>query len=230
MSEKLIRVSFYIDGFNVYHNIDKYYRETGICYKWLNYRSLFKSLITSNEQISDIYFFTSISEYHPRSAQIRHLVYIKALKSEDIIIVKGNFISKPIECRVKNCNYRGKKIFIKLEEKKTDVNIAIYMTRDAYLNKYDKCFLMSADSDFVPIFNAVKEKNKSPGLIVPPSDGKIIITDKIEELKSACFDTKLNKNIMIKLSFEDLEGHSFPERFYNKDEELIYMPFQYQTF
>src|SRR4030065_1588842 len=145
MPETPIRVSFYIDGFNVYHNIDKYYRETQICYKWLNYRSLFNSLLESNEQISDIYFFTSISDYHPEDSKNRHIIYIRALKNEGIIVIRGNFAEKPIECRVRKCSYTGKKIFYKLEEKKTDVNIATYMVRDAYLDKYDKCFLVSAD-------------------------------------------------------------------------------------
>jgi uncharacterized LabA/DUF88 family protein len=225
-----IRVSFYIDGFNVYHNIDKYQQETGQCFKWLNYRSLLESLLEPDEQIVDIYFFTSISEYHPRDSQARHWAYIKALKSENITIIRGNFSPKPIKCNVRDCNFTGDKIFSKLEEKKTDVNIAVLMTRDAYLNKYDKCFLMSADSDFVPVFQAVKERGKIPGLIVPPSDGEIIITDRIEELKDACFNEKLKKNIMIRLDFEMLRGHSFPERFYDKYGSLIYIPPQYQTF
>lgn len=39
------KVSLYIDGFNIYHRINEYQKKTGICYKWLNYRSLFKSLL-----------------------------------------------------------------------------------------------------------------------------------------------------------------------------------------
>jgi len=228
--EQPIRVSFYIDGFNVYHNIDKYYQKTGICYKWLNYRSLFESLLVKNEKISDIYFFTAISNYHPEDSRVRHKTYIRALKHADIIVIEGNFAEKPIECRVSRCNYNGRKVFYKLEEKKTDVNIAVYMVRDAYLNKYDKCFLVSADSDFVPIFQVVKNCGKMPGLIVPPSDGKIIITDKIEELKGECFNNELNKNVMIRLSFGDLSGHSFSDKFYNKYNRQISMPQEYKTF
>ena len=56
------KVSLYIDGFNIYHRINEYQKKTGVCYKWLDYVSLFKSLIKPHEEISDIYFFTAITQ------------------------------------------------------------------------------------------------------------------------------------------------------------------------
>ncbi|MHB9128004.1 MAG: PIN domain-containing protein, partial [Candidatus Humimicrobiaceae bacterium] len=56
------KVSLYIDGFNIYHRIDDYQKKTGICYKWLNYKSLFQSLLKPDEEIANIYFFTAITQ------------------------------------------------------------------------------------------------------------------------------------------------------------------------
>ena len=52
------KVSFYIDGFNIYHRINEYYHKTGKCYKWLNYKSLCNSLLKDKETLADIYLFT----------------------------------------------------------------------------------------------------------------------------------------------------------------------------
>ena len=42
------------------------------------------------------------------------------------------------------------------EEKKTDVNIAVKIFEDAYLNDYDKAYIISWDTDIIPWIEAVK--------------------------------------------------------------------------
>jgi hypothetical protein len=88
---KKSKASLYIDGFNIYHRINDYQKKTGICYKWLNYRSLFTSLLKPYEEISDIYFFTAITQDFGLDAVQRHNKYIIALESQGIKIVKGYF-------------------------------------------------------------------------------------------------------------------------------------------
>ena len=99
------RVSFYIDGFNVYHRIKEYYEKTGICYKWLNYKSLFQSLLLPTEIISDIYFFSAISKDFGSDSVERHNKYITALEITGIKIVLGYFSIKKQKCRVPLCTY-----------------------------------------------------------------------------------------------------------------------------
>jgi len=62
----------------------------------------------------------------------------------------GNFKKKNIECRVALCTFAGKKFFATQEEKRTDVNIAVYMLDDGYRNLADTFVLVSGDSDLVP--------------------------------------------------------------------------------
>ncbi|MBU4293815.1 MAG: hypothetical protein KJ770_07175 [Actinobacteria bacterium] len=59
---KKYKLNFYIDGFNVYHKIRDYQYKTGKCYKWLNYRKLFESLVNNDEEINKIYFFTAMGK------------------------------------------------------------------------------------------------------------------------------------------------------------------------
>ena len=101
------KVSFYIDGFNIYHRISDYQKKTNICYKWLNYRSLFTSLLKLFEEISDICFFTAITQDFGLVAVMRHNKYITALESQGIKIVKGYFSKKKKLCMVQGCNFKG---------------------------------------------------------------------------------------------------------------------------
>lgn len=200
------RVSFYIDGFNVYHKINEYQEKTGICYKWLDYKSLLSSYLQPEEVLQDIYFFTAIAKGRGQESIDRHNKYMTALQNKGIIVIPGSFITTPIECKVKNCDFIGNKTFLKGEEKKSDVNLAINMVLDAQNNIYDKGFLLSSDSDFVPVLRRVKEIGKNVGLLVPPQD-KIVTITSIDELMGTCFG---KGNSIIKLEFDKLENYLLP--------------------
>ncbi|MCL4384936.1 MAG: NYN domain-containing protein [Actinobacteria bacterium] len=226
------KVSFYIDGFNIYHRINEYQKKTGICYKWLNYRSLFISLLKPFEEISDIYFFTAITQDFGLDSVQRHNKYITALESQGIKIVKGYFSKKKKLCRVQDCNFKGNKYFDVREEKQTDVNISLFLLKDAYLKKYDKCFLVSGDNDFAPVLRTIKDLfNINPFLITPPYEYGIVNLKPIKNLKSACFDRKRQKFNVINLQFNNFIGHSFSEKIYDASGKLIVeMPKEYSKF
>jgi uncharacterized LabA/DUF88 family protein len=190
------RVSFYIDGFNIYHRIKEYQKKTGIAFNWLNYRSLLESLLMSDEIVGDIYFFTAICEDFGHDSVTRHSQYITALEFLNIKIIQGYFSKKLKKCRVQGCNYKGDRRFPDREEKQTDVNIALALLRDAIEDKYDKCFLLSGDNDFANVLITVMElfPNKKAGLITPPYQDGIVRLNPANQLKSACYhDIKTNK-------------------------------------
>ncbi len=229
---KKSKVSLYIDGFNIYHRINDYQKKTGICYKWLNYRSFFKSLLKSHEEISDIYFFTAITQDFGLDVVRRHNKYITALESEGIIIVKGYFSKKKKQCRVKGCKFKGNKYFNTREEKQTDVNISLFLLKDAYLKNYDNCFLLSGDNDFAPVLKTIKDLfNINPFLITPPYEQGVVNLNPIKNLKSACFDQEKKKFNVINLKFNNFNGYSFPEKIYDSSGKLVVeMPKEYIKF
>ena len=226
------KVSLYIDGFNIYHRINDYQKRTGICYKWLNYRSLFKSLLKTDEVISDIYFFTAITQDFGFDAVQRHNKYITALESEGIKIIKGYFSKKKKLCRVPGCNFQGNKYFDIREEKQTDINISLSLLKDAYLKNYDTCFLMSGDNDFAPVLRTIKDLfNINPFLITPPYEPGVVNLKPIKDLKSACFDKKRQKFNVINLKFNNFIGNSLPEKIYdNLGNLIVEMPKEYSKF
>jgi len=231
---KKIRVSFYVDGFNIYHRLKNYQNKTTISYKWLDYKSLFSSLLKDNEALADIYFFTAMSKDFGIESINRHSKYICALELQGIKIIKGYFNKKQIRCHVEGCKYEGNRYFQGREEKQTDVNIALQLMEDATLNKYDKCFLMSGDNDFAPILKTVMKlyPNKQAGVVTPPYQERILSLPRMTHLKNACFhDTKTNKRLIINLPFDKLKGHSLPKTIKDKNGNvLVEMPKEYSSF
>lgn len=226
MSKK--KINFYIDGFNIYHRIDEYYRKTHKCYKWLNYRSLFNSLIKSDEEINKIYFFTAVSKEFFSLEQIeRHGIYIDALKTVGIEIIKGNWKSNSKYYKLnEQCTLKVKV----RNEKETDIKIAMQMLKDAYLLKDDelnKIYLMSGDSDFSPIIEDIrKNTRKLVGIVTHPFHKGIVPLNNIDSLRNNCSD-----KMVIELHFDQLKGHSFNKEIpINNSEVIIKMPESYEVF
>ncbi|MCH7724354.1 MAG: NYN domain-containing protein [Bacteroidetes bacterium] len=158
----------YIDGFNFYYRAVK-----NTPYKWLDFKSLFQKLLSTKNQIIQIKYFTALvsGKYNPQKP-IKQKTFLRALKTfiPEIEIYYGHFLThevfaplaKPTE------NRRAVKI-IKTEEKGSDVNIAVHLLNDAWLNNYDCAIIVSNDSDLAESMKLVKKyhPNKILGLIMP---------------------------------------------------------------
>jgi uncharacterized LabA/DUF88 family protein len=229
-----LRVSFYIDGFNIYHRLKDYQRKTGKIYNWLDYKKLCLSFLRKNETLADIYFFTAVSDEFGAESVVRHNKYITALEWQGIKIISGYFSKKKKKCRVENCDYKGSKYFRDREEKQTDVNIALQIIKDAIQNKYDRCFLLSGDNDFAPVLKTVMEiyPNKQAGLITPPFEDGVVNLAPVTELKNAVYEDKqTHKKLSIKLHFNDLKGFSLPPVIKNPNGKIVVeMPKAYMAF
>lgn len=168
---------------------------------------------------------------NPHKSIHNHDIYINALKSQNIDVIEGKFKfrSEPLNTYVKckNCKHEQfihkfeicfpKNIHCikcdteilpeqmlcikKVEEKKTDVKIAIDLVNTARDNKYNKIFLFSTDSDFIPPVEYIK--NYCPDveiIIVAPSDKieKKYYDEKTKTLKTKSvyrFGTKEFENL-----------------------------------
>lgn len=142
------RSIIYIDGFNLYYGAVK----NTPC-KWLDMERYF-SLLLPHDDIQIIKYFTAkILGSHKANQE----AYIKALSTlNKVQIIYGLFKYKKIKCLVKNCTYQDSKLFAVPKEKRTDVNIAVHMVKNAINDKCDRFILVSGNSDLVPAVKAVK--------------------------------------------------------------------------
>ena len=165
-------VSFFIDGFNLYHALDsrQYYHK----YKWLNLNSLANCFTTKNDKVTSILYFTALAHWDPSKVK-RHQLFITANETHGVQTIYGEFKRKDKRCPICHRRYHT------FEEKQTDVNIALFLFRYAIQEKYDKAFIVSGDSDLIPAIKAVKNTfpQKEIGVIIP-------IGRRSESLKQSC--------------------------------------------
>ena len=183
------RITFFIDGFNLYHALqnNQHYHK----YKWLNLEKLANCYVTKKEKIRSIYYFTALTTWS-QSKMKRHKKFIKALELQNINIVYGEFRKKDKFCPL--C----KRAYTTFEEKQTDVNIAINLFKLAIQDHYDTAIIISGDSDLIPSIKAVKTTfpNKKVGIVIP-------IGRRAELLKQICdFHIKMKEKHLKTSLFE----------------------------
>jgi uncharacterized LabA/DUF88 family protein len=103
-----------------------------------------------------IKYFTAIVAGPTRSHQETYLKALATLPLVDVIL--GKFKTERVRCNESSCTHAGNRIFETVEEKRTDVNIAISMLDDAYQNACDQFVLVSGDSDLVPSVNLIRTR------------------------------------------------------------------------
>lgn len=208
----LERVSFFIDGFNVYHRIKDFCEVKGLCFKWLNYRALFESLLEKGQKIQKIYFFTAIDEKKDQGVKKRHQAFIDALDSVQIEVISGKFAGKHKE----------------RTEKQTDINLSLQVFEDASKDDFDLAYLMTADSDQVPTLKKFKKNfpTKRISCIIPPfspdEENQKLRMVNMEELLNECnFPHKT-------IYFYDLAKYLFPSVIKKDNDRKIFRPPEYR--
>lgn len=164
---KNIKTAVYIDGYNLYYG-----RLRGSSFKWLDVVKLFVTILEhrdQNEHLECVKFFTAhalanFASNGVASVNAQHAYHrgLSQLYNERIEFVygkhtydkSGSLLPSFIEGEPYNRLKRSK--VWKLEEKKTDVNLAISMYRDAVQKKFDRIILVSNDSDAEPALKAIR--------------------------------------------------------------------------
>jgi uncharacterized LabA/DUF88 family protein len=154
------RVIAYIDGFNLYHAIADL-RKPHL--KWLDLWKLAESICGNNETVVEVNYYTAYATWRP-DASLRHREFVKALTHTGVNCVIGHFKEKRRQCVRCGATWTGH------EEKETDVAIATNLIADAFLDRFDRALVISADTDLVPGIKAVRQHfpRKAVNVIAPP--------------------------------------------------------------
>ena len=150
------RVSFLIDGFNLYHSIKEASYHNNLRHgKWLNISRLCKNylhLFGKDAVINEVYYFSALAmQDKDPQAPIRHQTYIAALRSTGVKPILGTFKRKKIKCRAL-CKQEG----WGYEEKETDVNIAIKLIELLMIKSCDIPVIVSGDTDLATAIKLAK--------------------------------------------------------------------------
>jgi uncharacterized LabA/DUF88 family protein len=209
--------AFLIDGFNLYHSIDKNFGDSK--YKWLNLRSLAEKIVGSESNVSRVFYFTAYA-YWDKEKVNRHKMYVRALSAHKTEIILGKFkgVTKKVirkkminEVEFPDYNFPDEFEYKTYEEKRTDVNIAVKILELAMSEKYDEIYIVSGDSDFVPAINFVKQKFKNIKFI-----NVLPVNSYGKDLGIVCHS-------QVKLTQVDLEESLFSEEI-TIGEEILFRP------
>ena len=108
------RVTFIIDGFNLYHSVREAAKLLNSPTKWLNIKDLcsvylgtISGIVSEKTTLESIYYFSAFAKHllsvDPKVV-VRHKKLIKCLEDSGIQVELSRFKSKEIRCPLKN-NY-----------------------------------------------------------------------------------------------------------------------------
>ena len=171
-----MRTNVYIDAGNLYYGLLRGNNSV----KWLNPLALTRALIKDDHVLNVVKFYTARVRTYPYDAEAveRQRIYLRALsKIRGLKIVEGYYNRNKVwmpavnsECR--NCKEatNGRVHIVKLEEKRTDVNIATDMLNDVFSGNIDAIALISGDSDFIAPLDLIRKKFGKQVLVFDPHE------------------------------------------------------------
>lgn len=210
----MVRITFIIDGFNLYHSVREAARDLGNASttKWLDIKRLCSSyvyLFGTSAVLHEIYYFSALAKHleaNNPDVTRRHSDFIKCLEATGVITELNRFKKKSLTCP--SCKHR----FDRYEEKETDVAVAIKLLELFFTDSCDTAVLVTGDTDLAP---AVRTANKLF------TNKKVVFAfpykRKNQELaKLAPNSFEINKKQYVK--------HQFPDPYVLSDGSIIHKP------
>jgi uncharacterized LabA/DUF88 family protein len=205
----------YIDGYNLYYSLLR-----RSAYKWLDVVSLFKSLLKAQvpgAELVAVKYFTApaLAKFATRghdsvSAQNEYHRALLAKHGNMIHIINGYHTASLANLMTHQNppqTEQRQKVWL-IEEKQTDVNIALTVYRDVAKGEANLIVVCSNDSDLIPAINALREDFDfcEIGLIAPlPEPSKDQHRRANAELKKLAHWTRHY------LRYEELKAAQLPE-------------------
>jgi hypothetical protein len=191
-----VKTNVYVDGFNLYYGAVRH-----TPYKRLNIRRMCE-IAFPNIEIAEIDYCTAIVKDAPWDPHqsTRQLMFIRALKTVDVQVYYGSFLSKVVKMPLAKPPRRGSRMVnvIKTEEKGSDVALGSLLVAHGYQGRYEAAIVVSNDSDLVLPIRIVRQELRLPvGLLNPHEKFSVELS------REAAFKKQLRKGVLIAAQFPD---------------------------
>jgi hypothetical protein len=194
----------YIDGYNLYYNL---LRDRFPDCKWLDLRTLAETLYGEHE-IRHIRYFTANVTPPPDdpSQARRQQLYLRALRATGIDVRLGHFqpdrrtVRRLRECTCDGCDEPQWVAVRFFKEKRSDVNLATWLLRDAFVGEMEVAIVLTNDTDLVePLKVAKHERGVRVELLSPsesPAKELLAVADDIKKVREGVLrDSQLPVNL-----------------------------------
>lgn len=200
-----MKTNVYIDGFNFYYACYKNWNDPSCHeflangFKWVDFRALLETMYP-NDTIHRIQYCTAMVRWSPQKTA-RQEVYLRALRNTERLHVRlghheerpkrGRLVS-PLPCLHGTPCVRPQPLVevMAREEKGSDVNLATYLLKDAFLADFEQAIVISNDSDLASAVHVARVDASLPIHVVSPA------LSVVQELRKAatsarCLDKSL---------------------------------------
>ena len=199
MTRQIPRAMFFVDGFNLYHSIERAQKKAPATQlKWLDLNALAQANLLSlgpSEVLVGIHYFTAYAHHlaDKDPAKIaRHRAYVRALTATGVVEHLGHF--KPKDTWIESLGSYHR-IW---QEKATDVGIVAEVFRQAHLDSFEVAVIVSGDADYAPVVPVFHEMYPQKRLVFAfPYDRK---NKELERVAPGSFT----------LGWEAYAAHQFP--------------------
>ena len=159
----MFRGMVFVDHMNFDIALQQYYSNLGKQTPKLDYNNFFKKLVSLIPNVDFVKAFLFIPKpdkflmkdprlcnYYNWAAGLKNAPYIDVLE--------GTFLARPVTDHA-SMDISDKSTYYKVE-KGTDINLAVHAVSKAFFNSYDIGFFLSADTDYVTAYTALKTVGK----------------------------------------------------------------------
>lgn len=154
------KVVGYVDGFNLYHGMDEW-GEPAL--HWLNVVGFLDRFLHEGQELVRVHYFSA--PHKQPEMRARQDAFWNANGTDTRFTLHlGYFRDRSRTCV--QCAFRMRD----WEEKKSDVHLAVRMLQDVHSGLAQESLLVSADSDFVPVVQAIRKAaplHRIHGLLPP---------------------------------------------------------------
>ena len=159
----MLRGMVFVDHMNFDIALQQYYLKLGKQTPKLDYNKFFRelvSLVPNVDFIKAFLFIPKPDDFLMKDSRLcSYYNWAVGLKNAPYIdVLEGSYIARPVLDNV-TMNINDKSTFYKVE-KGTDINLAVHAVSKAFYNSYDIGFFLSADTDYVTAYNALKTIGK----------------------------------------------------------------------
>lgn len=172
-----MRVSFIVDGFNLYHSIrDAEKVVQARPQRWLDLKAFCHEYVRHfgrSAVLQEVYYFSALAKHLEATKPdivLRHQAYIDAIKSTGVHVSLANFKARDRQIAFRHCSFRvwplrrpirlplpGCGVIVqRAEEKETDVAIASKMFELLHTKSADVIALVSGDTDLLPAIRTAR--------------------------------------------------------------------------
>ena len=165
----------YVDGYNLYYGLLK-----GTADKWLDLSLFARRLLPAEHEIVAVKYFTSctLTYPHDESAIERQNIYLQAIRTlPNVKVISGFFKKNKVQMPVyeepcKGCSVpqNGFVRVVRLEEKRSDVNLAVEAMVDAAQSDVECLVVITGDADQVGTIEAARWRFRKTVLVFNPQN------------------------------------------------------------